>query len=958
MQPRSLLGILLTLLLVELVALLLFAYGFFPQKTYLPPRTTPTDDVPTWPGQSLPPACEALRDTAVEPPHSYTLLDACFGVTPQYDRLVFMVVDALRHDFALGPTSRMTFTHQKIKEKHGIPFISRATAPTVTLPRIKALSTGMVPNFQDAILNIVESNANGATNNDNWLFQLHQQRHKRFIFYGDETWLNFAEPLFKRYEGTSSFYVADTVEVDTNVTRHVEPELAKSDWDIMILHYLGLDHIGHSAGPKSPLMGPKQREMDDVVRVLYERTRIIDQQRMATDPSARPTLIILCGDHGMNDIGGHGGSSPGETSPIDVVPTISLLFGVPCPRNSLGNLIPELFESLSPLEKIRALQLNAYQIRSMFVSLWHGWNTRCLDDHDMTTVDCDADMNEAADELVCMYEQAVYYHALAMNEPSTKYIERAAHLYQKFSEKGAQQLTQDFSSYGLTSMFTAMIMMAICTLTGISLFNTVVHSVSSSTTLLFVRRHDMVLVRIEILLIILYAIGLFSSSYIEEEHQMWYFIIQTLWLSQVIVGCSSMQRVRQQPLFIYPLLQMILMRLLRVWNQTGQKYADQLDIRFYLNTTYTDTRRVLMYTGVILVCLWGLYVALVAYRHRSLLIRKVITMLATIITSGTIILYKLAYEIEATPDMTTTSMVHDIVHYIDKLHLARIAYGGVAILLVAGASYTSVDHSSYVKQQRTHRIHLCLVAITLLLLLLARMHNLFVFVLFGGQLYLLIKHTQQLRAIAKQSADETYNEHSITMQVAKLSILTLALQHAAFFVLGNSNALSSVELNNAYIGLTSFIPAIVGLLAFICNWSGPIWWMVASMLALSYLIESDTSVATANQQSLSSTNIFNGDDINEQYSEEKSQLTKHLNNSPRSSCTPINNWTRSIIILLWINKLFFSISLLCLSIAVTILRYHLFIWTVFSPKYLYQAFWMGFHLVMTSAWLVCLAQSR
>lgn len=49
-------------------------------------------------------------------------------------------------------------------------------------------------------------------------------------------------------------------------------------------------------------MGPKQREMDDVVRVLYERTREIDQQRMATNPSARPTLIILCGDHGMNEV--------------------------------------------------------------------------------------------------------------------------------------------------------------------------------------------------------------------------------------------------------------------------------------------------------------------------------------------------------------------------------------------------------------------------------------------------------------------------------------------------------------------------------------------------------------------------------------------------------------------------------------------------------------------------------
>jgi ethanolaminephosphotransferase len=34
------------------------------------------------------------------------------------------------------------------------------------------------------------------------------------------------------------------------VTRHVPGELLNRDWDAMILHYLGLDHIGHKAGPR------------------------------------------------------------------------------------------------------------------------------------------------------------------------------------------------------------------------------------------------------------------------------------------------------------------------------------------------------------------------------------------------------------------------------------------------------------------------------------------------------------------------------------------------------------------------------------------------------------------------------------------------------------------------------------------------------------------------------------
>src|SRR5262245_10784919 len=75
----------------------------------------------------------------------------------------------------------------------------------------------------------------------------------------------------------------------------------------MIMHYLGLDHIGHKAGPKAPHMIPKQKEMDGIVRQIY--TAIEKEEHLAN------TLFVLCGDHGMNEGGNHGGSAPGETSP-------------------------------------------------------------------------------------------------------------------------------------------------------------------------------------------------------------------------------------------------------------------------------------------------------------------------------------------------------------------------------------------------------------------------------------------------------------------------------------------------------------------------------------------------------------------------------------------------------------------------------------------------------------------
>jgi len=60
------------------------------------------------------------------------------------------------------------------------------------------------------------------------------------------------------------------MQVDTNVTRHLDEELnIRKDWDILILHYLGLDHIGHVMGPSSPLIESKLKEMDSVVKQIY-----------------------------------------------------------------------------------------------------------------------------------------------------------------------------------------------------------------------------------------------------------------------------------------------------------------------------------------------------------------------------------------------------------------------------------------------------------------------------------------------------------------------------------------------------------------------------------------------------------------------------------------------------------------------------------------------------------------
>src|SRR3954453_12587777 len=76
-------------------------------------------------------------------------------------------------------------------------------------------------------------------------------------------------------------------------------------------------------------MIPKQQEMDSVVTEIYTA--------MQSETHLQSTLFVLCGDHGMNDAGNHGGSSAGETSPALVFMSPKLKeisSGVQCPREA------------------------------------------------------------------------------------------------------------------------------------------------------------------------------------------------------------------------------------------------------------------------------------------------------------------------------------------------------------------------------------------------------------------------------------------------------------------------------------------------------------------------------------------------------------------------------------------------------------------------------------------------
>lgn len=264
--------------------------------------------------------------------------------------------------------------------------------------------TGSISKYIDVILNFGASQITG----DSLMHQLNRN-HFRTVFYGDDTWLKLFPPeTFLRYEGVSSFYVSDYTEVDSNVTRNVLLELkAAQEWDVMILHYLGLDHIGHIEHSFSPLIHTKLQEMDTVIEHIH-RELIENQMKRGQN-----FLLVITGDHGMRDLGGHGGSTKSETlvplitlgndckrhsnldgkklpsddnmriekrssvddkvnklnielarkaTQVDVTPTLAVLLGLPIPSCNTGKLIPKLLSNLTVSELLHAYYYNSKQI--------------------------------------------------------------------------------------------------------------------------------------------------------------------------------------------------------------------------------------------------------------------------------------------------------------------------------------------------------------------------------------------------------------------------------------------------------------------------------------------------------------------------------------------------------------------------------------------------------------------
>lgn len=953
------------ILIFEVVGVALFLRGFFPVpvKSSFSTKSSPSD---------LPPEPVSGR-----PPNSTRPLQ------PLFKRVVIMLVDALREDFVFGANGRMymPYTRHLVERGSTHSFVAKARAPTVTMPRIKALTTGSIPGFIDVVMNLNSP----ALLEDNLIFQA-KASGRRIIFYGDDTWVKLFPKHFMEHDGTTSFFVSDYTEVDNNVTRHLDSTLKRDDWDILVLHYLGLDHIGHISGPHSSLIQPKLMEMDDVFKKIH--SALISKESVGSPPY----LLVLCGDHGMSETGSHGGSSEPEVSTplvlvspafrrkggmerpqvveqVDLAPTLALGLALPIPQNSVGRTIPQVLEELSIRDQLRLLHLNGHQLSCLLrdslpeyekdpgfeqfrvAEKAHGsWMKLYLDGNTSEV------LSNVGRKVLKQYMEALVQLSSALSKQLGKYdmysmvagmvivFQLLVVLVLSMPEALSGHAVVDLPllpsllslpfyllCLGLASFHVLMCTSAQSSCYLCSLPWAPVAAGIATVSALFCIIVSLVVRRIplgpkshgkspvksqtgsdwsELDLLLLcgtlgHTLSLASSSFVEEEHQIWYFLLNTLCLflfqdvcrkyfkerrdswdqdsdqdsdqdhDQDFSMLSKDSRVKPRRELLSekwlalatPPFTLLCCRLLRSLNQTGVQWAHLPDVGHWLNNS--EHKPVLsLLAAVCLVLIYFLVQRRCSWVSKAALALGLLGVYCYRAAVGNV-----SFPWQHSTRSTSKGTVEARFVYVFVL---GILFSGTKDLLRSQLSTS--DSSSRLRSRGLWEVYSGLV---LMVALLFRAHNLPV--LCGSLLV--------------QSLMGRFIWRKLHYDAAQITIMHYWIGQAFFYYQGNSNNISSVDISVGFVGLESYVEAPAVFLTALSTYAGPLLWAAHLICYL------------CSQQDRTPVCVGHG---------------------------------------VYCLALLRSVPAAVYIVLVTVLRYHLFIWSVFSPKLLYESM----HLLLTAA--VCL----
>ncbi|XP_053685161.1 GPI ethanolamine phosphate transferase 2 [Sabethes cyaneus] len=898
------------------LSMLLFSYGFFP-LSYTSTNKSSLFELPN-----------SLDNTRLNT-GSYK---------SKYSRIILMVVDAMRSDFVVE--EKMPFLSRSIASGVACQYRLQVHPPTVTMPRIKAITSGSIPSFLDVIFNLGSSKSNL----DTFLYQMVQQ-HQRIVFYGDDTWTNmFPETFYRQGENVDSLFVNDFYNGDKNITKSMRSELYNNDWELMILHYLGLDHIGHVEGPYSEKVPPKLKEMDNVVVEIVESMKIRDKT------NTTPSLLLITADHGMRDSGGHGGSTIPETNvpllvfgnncsrsddlfmQIDMAPTLAAILGVAIPHSSIGSLIEPLLSDFSSIDKA-------------YVSYY---NTKRL----IEKVQLFSDDNVREHDFFLQYKEAKLLHTIFLERgEDPTIVSKAIKKYAAVSRNLSALLIKSYIKYDefsmligiclgvLTSALSFMLIFlpqyvyevdirfkvvpGVIIFTSLYCFKYVIYELmaiqqnSNAYHLVFVHlllfvhwsifrsiasviKKDSVPVHKTTLCVVCLMLGFLfhmisscSSSFIEEEHQIWYYFCNTLFVLMILVEIRKINQIiekvklsgKENKTFLKNFWrerqEFCIKSILFLCSHIVLRRWNQTGDKWQHVTDIGDWLSREERKG------WLSVVFLVGLSHTVFAIGQLAGVLTTVLSAvACLIIYY--YRL-----MTGFVCAFGIIPAKTNSYLSIFWINLLVIFAISFLPKIYYKIIGKTKKQSSTMITSAIAVSALLSMLVHKPHNVvMVAALLFSSRYLIAR----IDNIAENKSENLLLKIGSHIWLGRLF----------YFYQGNSNNLATIDLNAGYVGLSSFSFYRVGFFLFFNTYHG----QILSFIMLLYYLD----------------NIH------------QHKFTNRIAQIEQSNKV-ITNWLLKLFNLANTTPLVFYV------IVVAIMRNHIFVWTVFSPKLIYDCVYMTLTMI-------------
>jgi ethanolaminephosphotransferase len=640
----------------------------------------------------------------------------------------------------------------------------------------------------------------------------------------------------------------------------------------------------------------------------------------------------------MNEAGNHGGSDPGDTEAAllfaspkfrmmpskkeyecptlanegtlynfydqaeqqDLVPTLSGLLGLPIPRNNIGRVLGELRGAWRDEEAYVNLKQNAQQLWSLVDAvLGRGvLRPKKEDRYEIPRMEnakqlpCN-DSTDTVDKLACLLKIA---EQQAEQSRQTQQYEEAITAYEEFLTLAQRALIDGNRPFSIFHMAVGIATCALALLTCLYSIDVSRPSVTTATTFA--------------LIVMCFGTTLYSSTFARSEQSFWY-LFSAAWIirltARAMSRCQS-ELVRSR--ITRACIKTLAFHCIAVcWTHLGPLIDIEVFSRYITLQWFT----------VPATYSWS-SINIVQHTFGGLTSKRTTVSLTMPLATAAFV-FKVSRGQEHPDGIALPFVVDMTCLFRTVLVLTALAALLVCVLVARKNSPTGTARHSTLSKRLHHLL-------TLFLITQSKVQN--------TPLFLVLEHQRTALQTLLQHDTPAHPDpnpvprrdiRSYDASAVDVAISVLLFSHTYFFCFGGSDSISSIDLSNAYNGVSQYSVVSVGVLLFSVNWTGAIWWCSAAC----DLVPRGGLVV--------------GPSVGQQ-SAHDAQRRPHGNDGydKPTKGNPSMPWLTYLSTL----SAFMAAGVLIVMILCVVKRQDRTVWILWGPKYLYSVFWvLEWHLIVS-----------